>query len=536
MFHKILNGTHFTQDGKHYCQESDSDICPFCDCTDGRFHRFWICPQFEHHRRHVTPEVFQAVHCLPEALTCSGWSLAPSTQQQWDQYFVSLAPTPVPCWTFDGPLNVFTDGSCHGQHRAQTRFAGWAVVLAATEAVHDYTGSQVLDSGVLPGYLQSAVRAEIYAVLRALQVTRKHAGKVMIWCDCAAVVKRLRRMLAGHDIKQNCSHSDLWTLIRACLDERGGPTMITKVAAHQAEHTAKDVFTEWCVRHNSLADKQAVRANVTRTPFFWNMLQQHHHALDNITAINRFSWILAKMLSGWESPLSLMLPPLTLICRLLADHGASCPACRYRRRPYDGMEIRLCDASSAGFGRLPLIALRNLSGCLIINCTLTICVAQDILDLLTLMVGLTVNVCLTCIFVVLPSGPGQDGLQKCGVKPYAIRVSFWKVRMADLARRSFCSTLDVFHCLGHVTVWRMWTDGYLLVARLLSSDNLQQSIVCHSPPSNRDFRLAFRPPLQHEHPRRVAFEPNAARNRKSEKSGGFKHGFYFPYMGCHPSH
>ena len=147
LFHKILNGTHFTQDGKHYCQESDSDICPFCDCTDGRFHRFWICPQFEHHRRHVTPEVFQAVHCLPEALTCSGWSLAPSTQQQWDQYFVSLAPTPVPCWTFDGPLNVFTDGSCHGQHRAQTRFAGWAVVLAATEAVHDYTGSQVLDSG-----------------------------------------------------------------------------------------------------------------------------------------------------------------------------------------------------------------------------------------------------------------------------------------------------------------------------------------------------------------------------------------------------
>ena len=287
LFHKILNGTHFTQDGKHYCQESESDICPFCDCTDGRFHRFWICPQFEHHRQYVTPEVFQAVHCLPEALTCSGWSLAPSTQLNWDQYFVSLVHSPVPCWNFDGPLNVFTDGSCHGQHRAQTRFAGWAVVLAATEAVHDYTGSQVLDAGVLPGYLQSAVRAEIYAVLRALQITRQHVGKVMLWCDCAAVVKRLRRILAGHDVKKNCSHSDLWVQIRECLQERCGPVMITKVAAHQTENAAPDVFTEWCIRHNSLADKQAVRANLTRTRGFWYMFQQHIQALDNITAINR---------------------------------------------------------------------------------------------------------------------------------------------------------------------------------------------------------------------------------------------------------
>ena len=149
-------------------------------------------------------------------------------------------------------------------------------------------------------------------------------------------------------------------------------------------------------------------------------------------------------------------------------------------------------------------------------------------DLLTLMVGLTVNACLTCIFVVLPSGLGQDGLQKCGVKFYAIRVSFWKVRLADLARRSFCSTPDVFHCRGHVTVWRKWTDGCLLVARLLSSDNLQPLAVCHLPPSNQDFRLAFRPPLEHEHPRRVAFEPNAARNRKSERVVVSNIAFSFP--------
>ena len=224
---------------------------------------------------------------LPEVLTCSGWSLAATTQHQWDEYLVALTPSQVPCWRLEGPINIFTDGSCFGQHSVQTRFAGWAVVFAATEAIHDCTGSLVLDSGVLPGYLQSAVRAEIFAVLRALLITQNLECKVMIWCDCDAVVKRMRRLLVGHDLKIGCSHSDLWTLIQKCIRRRRGPTMITRVAAHQEEHTAKDVFTEWCIRHNALADRQAVRANGTRPASFWSLFHSHLSALDNITGINR---------------------------------------------------------------------------------------------------------------------------------------------------------------------------------------------------------------------------------------------------------
>ena len=63
--------------------------------------------------------------------------------------------------------------------------------------VHDYTGSRILDSGVLPGLLQSSVRAEIYAVLHALRLTVHHAGSVYIWTDCDAVFGAYAESLQG---------------------------------------------------------------------------------------------------------------------------------------------------------------------------------------------------------------------------------------------------------------------------------------------------------------------------------------------------
>ena len=41
LFRKVLNGTHITQDGKKYAQEAESDVCPYCECNDSRYHRFW---------------------------------------------------------------------------------------------------------------------------------------------------------------------------------------------------------------------------------------------------------------------------------------------------------------------------------------------------------------------------------------------------------------------------------------------------------------------------------------------------------------
>lgn len=287
LFRKVLNGTHITQDGKHYCQECDSDICPFCECSDSRYHRFWICERFAFLRENVPEWILAIVPDLPEALTCAGWSLSPTTLHEWNRYLASLQHEPVQQFHIEGVINLFTDGSCFGQHCATTRFAGWAVIYAACEAVYDFQGSCIVDSGVLPGLLQSAVRAEIYAISRALQSVVDHPGKVMLWSDCDAVVKRVRKLLSGSEIKPNSSHSDLWTDIAQSLRDRQGITAITRVGAHQIEGHARDVFTEWCIKHNSLADRQAVRANCSRPPEFWQVFWMHSQAVENITLINR---------------------------------------------------------------------------------------------------------------------------------------------------------------------------------------------------------------------------------------------------------
>eukprot|EP00435_Cladocopium_sp_Y103_P046664 s430_g13.t1 len=287
LMRKVLNGTHFTQDGKMYCQEATSDLCPFCMCSDSRYHRFWECSQFEHLRMTVPGPLRETIRDLPNSLTCAGWSLRPTTWHDWNAYFASLHDAPIPAHSLTGEIHIFTDGSCNDQHAQGRRFAGWSVVLASTSGVHDYQGSIILDRGPLPGLLQSSIRAEVYAVWRALQITRHHPGKVSLWTDCDAVVRRFRRLLAGHEVKMSASHSDLWREIAECLASRRGVTVITRVAAHQDPHHAASVLHEWCFRHNELADFHAVQANFARPVDFWQLHASHLQASDVIQGLNR---------------------------------------------------------------------------------------------------------------------------------------------------------------------------------------------------------------------------------------------------------
>ena len=215
--------------------------CLFCSCSDSRFHRFWQCERFHHLRRHVFPEDLAHVVELPEALTLVG------------VYSQRRLMSGMPTWPqHAGPVDLFTDGSCHNQHSVASRSAGWSVIFASTQVVHDFSDATVLDSGVLPGLLQSAVRADFFAIMRALHLAKSHPGLVRLWSDCSSVVRRVRRLLAGHQVRFNSAHADLWQEVALMLPERVGPTEITHVSAHQPLHGAT-VFQEWCFRNSMLA-------------------------------------------------------------------------------------------------------------------------------------------------------------------------------------------------------------------------------------------------------------------------------------------
>ena len=172
LMRKLLNGTHITQDGKQYCHTGADDLCQFCGSVDSRYHRFWVCPHFASLREAMPAEVLPLLPNLPESLTCYGWSLRPWTQLRWWRLLSEVRCGEPRCLEpGEAIVNLFTDGSCHNQHLPGQRFAAWSVVVAGDDV--DGMSSSVLDCGPLPGLLQSAYRAEIFAILRSIISARR---------------------------------------------------------------------------------------------------------------------------------------------------------------------------------------------------------------------------------------------------------------------------------------------------------------------------------------------------------------------------
>ena len=193
---KILNGAHFTNDGLQFCHESLTDLCPWCESSDSRYHRFWQCPQFQFARDTLPAGVMEVIPWLPESLTCFGWALKPSTWRMWFSALACLPEHPVSSIVSENEVvHLFTDGSCFDQQNELSRFASWSVVIAGCEG--DFSASHVHAAGPLPGLLQNAYRAETYAVRHALLASTCLSGRLMIWTDCAAVVRRLDKLLQG---------------------------------------------------------------------------------------------------------------------------------------------------------------------------------------------------------------------------------------------------------------------------------------------------------------------------------------------------
>ena len=275
---RMLDGTHITQDSKQYCQEADTDLCPYCDCSDSRFHRFWQCAQHQSCRVHVSAEVWNLIPTLPECVTSYGWSLLPTTSQEWYQYLAAIEVVPVPILGLGKEcLHVFTDGSCFNPQFGPARFASWAVVLASG---FGRCHSEILESGPLPGIRQTSMRAEIYAVHRALRLALANNADMMIWCDCAAVVRKLHKLLQGGEVRRNSPNSDLWRTIFHDIQHLRTQVGITKVAAHRKIESAASALEEWCFRHNHFSDHAACRANLLRPPMFWKLLDRHVHACE----------------------------------------------------------------------------------------------------------------------------------------------------------------------------------------------------------------------------------------------------------------
>ena len=279
LFRKILNGAIFTSDFQSKWDSQTTSECPFCQCTDSRYHRWWICEALESARGGLTDDLRSMLPSLPESLTSFGWALQPNSLFAWRSLLLCL---PVPEVPARGPgdgvemVDVFTDGSCWLPHDADLRFASWSVVQALPNST---TMLPQVSSGVLPGLVQSAFRAELFAVREALRWALCFKVSLRLWVDCMSVVVRFRRLRQeGRRPSLNSRHSDLWGDIfdLVCrFDLVGLQIVITKVDAHVPVDDCVSALAAWCAVHNGHADRVAALANLGRPPSFWNVHSAH---------------------------------------------------------------------------------------------------------------------------------------------------------------------------------------------------------------------------------------------------------------------
>ena len=106
--------------------------------------------------------------------------------------------------TLRGVHTVWTDGS--GRYPTDPR------LRACTWAVHGGSGHpEKWLAGILPGRVQTSFRAELFAVVRAIQAT---VGSLEIVSDCAGVVESGTRYLKGKKVSAKASHADLWIVLQ----------------------------------------------------------------------------------------------------------------------------------------------------------------------------------------------------------------------------------------------------------------------------------------------------------------------------------
>ena len=286
-FRKLLSGAHITQDCKQHCGEDETDLCPYCSCADGRFHRFWICGRFDHLRQPTDPHMLAIAHQLPEVLTCYGWSLQPSTLTRWFSMLAAVGDdlgSLLVDSTGELPLHLFTDGTCANQPDRLKRYAAWGIAQADLSQPLPLANVRQW-SGWLPGLVQSAYRAETRALFHAFVLASAVTKPVYVWTDCQALCQQVEFVRSGRSIATHRPHADLWRAL-APLIRRCTHVIVMKVSSH-VEGRAVTPLESWAFHYNALVDQVALDANSQRPDSFWSLCSAHFQAVEFARHVSR---------------------------------------------------------------------------------------------------------------------------------------------------------------------------------------------------------------------------------------------------------
>eukprot|EP00438_Fugacium_kawagutii_P013014 Skav219674 [mRNA] locus=scaffold3149:156736:166299:+ [translate_table: standard] len=280
----MLNGTQYTNDYAVHTGYAESKQCSFCTHSmDSSMHRMWDCPAFAHIRSKY-PSVMAEADTLPAVTKSRAWLPEPPQEVNFHRMLLAVPDTtgafnwPGHCSQLPTPMDIFTDGSCLAPTRPTVRVATWGIVV--------WTGAIFwpLASGVVQGWRHTSLRAELTAMLAALNAVVCHASEARLWTDNQTVYKTLLRWLSNEFVPlRHRPDRDLWEAVfqqfRIAYPWIKG---VYKVQSHCDPGEQECAFDQWAVEGNNAADSCAEQARQHVPGETW---QTRQDVLDHIVRV-----------------------------------------------------------------------------------------------------------------------------------------------------------------------------------------------------------------------------------------------------------
>ncbi|CAE7466734.1 unnamed protein product [Symbiodinium sp. CCMP2592] len=241
---------------------TQTGFCELCLVPDDAEHRVCSCPRFSDIRRshewvcEMWPRlpISFTHHLLPPA--------NPHLSRVRSQLHNLVDDSGVFfCEGFGiGWQHLFTDGSCSDPGSPDLALAAWGVVHAGL--------ARPVACGHVPGLLQTAPRAEIWAMISAVRWALEYRLPCIVWSDCQNVVDSVDELLAGSSL-DHCADDDLWRILAGLLQQLDGNQFLVRhVPSHLDQTLTEGPFEDWVAVNNDHADTLAVFVNNNRSVEF----------------------------------------------------------------------------------------------------------------------------------------------------------------------------------------------------------------------------------------------------------------------------
>eukprot|EP00438_Fugacium_kawagutii_P008967 Skav214288 [mRNA] locus=scaffold2257:201508:210505:- [translate_table: standard] len=255
--------------------ETKNADCSICNCRDDRVH--WLqCPRYEHLRRAIPdwcPDNVELPQCTLHHLLVPRQKILVRWRQvlcdRSNGSFSFLAPPPN-----HGFHHLFLDGSCFQRDHPDLNLAAWAMI--------DATSGQLVAAAPLRGITQTIDRAELTAVITALEWASSTEMDLALWSDSHSTVQVADYIQATGTLPSGVSNIDLWSQFQLLMEDgKHLTTWFRWVPGHLDPLLAEDGFEEWIIKWNDLADQAAKQANLQRPAELWTLRERAARRLDD---------------------------------------------------------------------------------------------------------------------------------------------------------------------------------------------------------------------------------------------------------------